>query len=101
MPTYTVDFEVGEPETITLPTHLQSGEYLVRVEHDGSVEISGDRDGLLYLAEVLVRCAIGGYLPEFHVHIPLSTAERGPNLDARPELTIYGANAKGGHLASR
>lgn len=100
MPTYTVAFELRQADTLELPAHLLAGgRYRVKTEGDGSVEISGNRDGLLYLAEVLVRCAIGGFSPGFHVHVPLSGDERGPNLEARPELTIYCADPRGRHLA--
>lgn len=100
MPTHSIDFEVRRPDTIDLPVHLlESGKYEVVVDKAGGVEISGNRNGLLYLAEVLVRCAIGSYDPGFHVHLPLSSRTLGPNIDARPELTLFGADPRGRHLA--
>ncbi len=90
MPSYSITFDVRRPDTIEFPAHLlQSGRYELRVGEGGGVELTGNRDGLLYLAEVLVRFAIGGYVSDFHAHLPLNSDEGGPNVDSRPELTIY------------
>jgi hypothetical protein len=91
MPSYKIEFQVGRRDTIEFPAQLlESGNYEIKVgSADGSVEIIGNRDGLLYLAQVLVRFAIGGYSPGFHAHLPLSSAALGPSLQAAPELTIY------------
>jgi hypothetical protein len=100
MPTYSVSFDVSRADTLDLPVSLlDKGKYQVKADKDGSVEISGNRDGLLYLAEVLVRCAIGSYKPGFHLHLPLDSDVRGPNVDASPELTIHAASPRGRHLA--
>lgn len=94
MPSYTISFDVRRPDTVDLPAALLSdGTYTLKVEEDGSVEIIGNRDGLLYLAEVLVRCALGKYTAGQHVHLPLDGSFSGPNLDASPELTIYSATS--------
>lgn len=95
MPSYTISFEVRRPDTVDLPTALLSqGAYQFTVDEDGSVEIAGNRDGLLFLSEVLVRCALGEYTAGQHVHLPLDSRDSGPNLDASPELTINAATAK-------
>jgi hypothetical protein len=92
VPSYTITFDVRRPDTMDLPSSLLSnGVYKLAVAEDGSVEIAGNRDGLLYLAEVLVRCAIGEYTAGHHVHFPLDSSHSGPNLDASPELTIHAA----------
>ena len=92
MPSYTISFDVGRADTLELPSVLLTeGTYRLNVEEDGSVELSGNRDGLLYLAEVLVRCALGEYVVGQHVHLPLDGSFSGPNLDASPELTIHAA----------
>jgi hypothetical protein len=89
VPTYNIAFDDHRPDTLELPAALlAAGVYTLEVENDGSVEISGNRDGLLYLAEVLVRCALGEFVAGHHVHLPLDSRTSGPNLDARPELTI-------------
>lgn len=94
MPTHTISFDVRRADTMELPSALLAdGSYRITVENDGSVEITGNRDGLLYLAEVLARCAIGEYARGHHVHLPLDSSVLGPNTDARPELTIYAASS--------
>lgn len=93
MPEYCVAFEDPKPDSLDFPYRLlRTGSYKVAVDEDRSVTITGNRDGLLYLAEVLVRCAISGYAPGFHVHLSLGSAVRGPNVDCSPELTVYGAD---------
>lgn len=94
MPEYVVSFTNPRRNSMDLPAALlvDGGRYVVSTESDGSVNILGNRNGLLYLAEVLVRCAIGGHGVGFHVHLPLDSSVDGPNVDARPELTIYGAD---------
>ena len=100
MPTYSISFEVARADTLDLPVRLlDTGKYQIKVEKEGGIEITGNRDGLLYLAEVLVRCAIGSYEPGFHLHLPLDSATQGPNVDASPELTINAASPRGRHLA--
>lgn len=93
MPSHVISFEVGRPDTIDFPSHLLTdGRYEFTVGEDRSVEIKGNRDGLLYLAEVLVRFALGGYAPDFHAHLPLDSEVDGPNTDNQPELTIFAPN---------
>ncbi len=95
MPTYTIDFCVPEPSTIELPQHLlrDGGKYAVEVK-DGDVTIWGNSAGLLYLAEVIVRCAIGGHPSTLHVHLPQdgSVARKGPTVGIQPELTIFASD---------
>jgi hypothetical protein len=67
------------------------GRYAVQIR-DGDVYISGNTDGLLYLAEVLVRCATGGYVDSFHVHLPFDSAADPPTGEVRPELVIFAAS---------
>jgi hypothetical protein len=90
MPEYCVAFEVKRPNRLDLPAELlERGHYRVEADRDGSVTFFGNQDGLLYLANVLVRCALGGYTPDFHVHLPVDSSVQGPNIDLKPELTIY------------
>lgn len=91
MPEYTVAFEVEKPNRIHLPAELlaDDGQYRVECETDGSVNVFGNKNGLLYVANVLIRCALGEYEPGFHVHLPLDSSMAGPNINASPELTIY------------
>jgi hypothetical protein len=91
MPEYCVSFGDPKPDSLEYPFRLlRTGWYKAVVDHLG-VTITGNRDGLLYLAEVLVRCAISGYEPGFHVHMSLDSSVKGPNIDCSPELTVYGA----------
>jgi len=78
---------------MTLPYKLlaNGGRYAVQIR-DGDVYISGNTDGLLYLAEVLVRCATGGYVDSFHVHLPFDSAADPPTGEVRPELVIFAAS---------
>ncbi len=71
MPEYTISFEVKEANTIELPNQrYAAGRYRVEADEKGGVDVFGNREGLLYLAEVLVRCALGDHKAGFHVHIP-------------------------------
>jgi hypothetical protein len=96
MPAYTVSFVTRRQDSMELPAHLihSGGEYRVEPGPGGGIAILGNRDGLLYLAEVLIRAAIGEYDQEFHLHLPLDSRREGPNTDARPELTIYAAQKR-------
>ena len=81
MPEHIIRFDVKEPATIELPNRrFAGGHYRVQVDSDGGVDVFGDRDGLLYLAEVLARCALGGYKPGFHVHLPTRGVASGPDV---------------------
>jgi|HubBroStandDraft_2_1064218.scaffolds.fasta_scaffold2433971_1 hypothetical protein len=94
MPEYRVAFEVEKANTIHLPAELLAdGHYRVECESDGSVNVFGNKNGLLYIANVLIRCALGGYEPGFHVHLPLDSSVKGPNVNASPEFTIYSPDA--------
>ncbi len=94
MPDYRVAFDVRRPNAIDLPAELlRDGKYRVECESDGSVNLFGNKDGLLYLANVLIRCALGGYQSGFHVHVPLNSSVSGPNVDSSPDLTIYAPGA--------
>lgn len=93
MPQHCITFEPIDRRTMKLPSDkLEAGRYVVQVEQGGSVTVLGNRDGLLYLAEVIVQCALGEYERGFHVHLPLSSNVHGPNIDMQPELTIYAAD---------
>jgi hypothetical protein len=92
MPEYCVSFDQPKANTLVFPSDLQTtGWYNVDIDDSLGVTVTGNRDGLLYLAELLVRCAITGYDPGFHVHMALNSAKRGPNIDCSPELTLYAA----------
>ena len=97
MASYETNFDVADSKTIELPQHLLAtgGKYTVDVA-DGGVTIWGNELGLLYLAEVLIRCAKGGYVPTLHVHLPLDTSmsSGGPNVTAEPELTVFAADPR-------
>jgi hypothetical protein len=92
MPEYRIAFEVKKADTMDLPAELlRRGRYVVTTKSNGDVLVRGSKDGLLYLAEVLARCALGGYREGFHVHVPLDSNETGPNTEMKPELTLYSA----------
>lgn len=96
MPKYEIEFAVSAPDTLDYPHHLlRTGHYTIETDPHRGVSVVGTRDGLLYLAEVLVRCALSDFDPSFHVHLPLDSRDAGPNLDARPELTVFGAQSPG------
>lgn len=89
MPSHQINFAVPRSDTIEFPSHLLAkGRYKLVVSADDSVEIEGNRDGLLYLAEVFARFALGGYQSGFHAHLPLDSEYGGPNVNNRPELTV-------------
>ena len=90
MPKHEVSFDLQDPSVIDFPAHLleQGGRYIVKVVRGGSVDIVGNRDGLLYLAELLVRLALGERVRGFHVHLDFDSNTEGPNVDLRPELTF-------------
>lgn len=91
MPEHTIKFDVTDRNTMHLPSNLlrEGGRYRVEVR-DGDVYVSGNKDGLLYLAEVLVRSAIGGFTETFHVHLPQDSTSGPPTgKGIRPELVIF------------
>lgn len=95
MPSHTVQFEVADPASMDLPFQLlaDGGKYTIEVA-DAGVTVWGNSKGLLYLAEVLTRCAIGGYAETFHVHLPLdTTAGPGGPAEDKPEFTVFAADA--------
>jgi len=95
VPTHTISFEVADPSIIELPQHLlrEGGRYSVEVGA-GDVTIWGNAQGLLYLAEVLVRCALGEHTLGLHVHLPqdASVMHEGPATSIQPELTVFAAD---------
>lgn len=94
MPEYTVEFETSpDARTMTLPHKLlaSGGRYTVQIR-DRDVYISGNTDGLLYLAEVLVRCAKGEYVDSFHVHLPFDSEAGPPTGEIHPELVVFAAS---------
>jgi len=96
MPQYQLAFDVKKSNTIELPAELLAlGHYRLECESDGSINLYGNRDGLLYVANVLIRCALGGYDPGFHVHLPTDSSADGPNIDLKPEFTIYASDSGG------
>ena len=93
MPEHTINFEVKAANTIELPNRrYAAGRYRVHTEPDGSVDIFGNREGLLYLAEILVRCALGGHTSGCHVHLPRRGVAAKPDVSGEPELTVYSAS---------
>lgn len=92
MTDFVISFDSGSPDTIELPNHrYAAGKYRIDVDAAGGVDVFGDRDGLLYLAEVIVRCALGSHSAGFHVHLPKDGVASGPDTTGAPELTIYSA----------
>ena len=88
MPEYHIRFD-STHDTIQFPTQLlKRGRYRIGVE-ENDVSIYANKDGLLYLAEVFVRCALGEHSKGFHLHLPMSSDEKGPNVNMRPELTLH------------
>lgn len=91
---YRITFDKVRDDTVVLPAALlQEGKYLLTVSEHGDIVVQGNCDGLLFLAEVLARHALGGFTAGFHTHLPLDSSSKGPNTDGAPELTIYGAEA--------
>lgn len=90
MPSHRFSWVVSDPSQMELPSHLlENGRYVVEVR-DGDVYVFGNRDGLLYLAEVIARCALGGYAEGFHIHLPMdSRAEPG---EAADEIAVFAAS---------
>jgi len=95
MPEYSTRFTVPDNRTIEFPHELlsQGGWYEIQ-QHDGDTYVNGNRNGLLYLAEVLIRCAIGNYVEGFHVHLALSPDQEsgGPSQQPIDELVVFGAS---------
>lgn len=88
---YTMKFDPPDRNTMHLPVQLlrDGGRYLVQVR-DGDVYVSGNKNGLLYLAEVLVQAAVGEFSETFHVHLPLDSAAGPPSpVEARSELVVF------------
>lgn len=67
-----ITFSESESATMALPQELinRGGRYLVRIDGD-DVYVWGNREGLLFLGEALVRSALGKHPEGFHVHLPL------------------------------
>lgn len=83
--------QVGR-DALRLPNSRHAGgHYSIRGEGDGSVEIMGDRAGLLYLAEVIASCALADLSPGFHVHLPTEGVASEPDLSGGPEVTVFSA----------
>lgn len=77
---------------VKLPSRrFSSGTYRIITDSAGGVDVFGNRDGLLYLAEVIVRCALGNHSDGFHVHLPNAGVSQQPDVSGEPELTIYSA----------
>lgn len=94
MPDYCVTFQVKTEHEMQIPDHLleEGGKYLLKQEGP-DVYVWGNTLGLLYLAEILIRCAKGGYAQGFHVHLP---ADRRAPVDIaeqaqRAELVLFAA----------
>ncbi len=97
MPEYTINFETPDPRSMELPYELlrDGGQYYVEVL-SGDVYVSGNKEGLLYLAELIARCAIGGYEEYFHVHVSMNSTQSGRPSDTEgpiSELVIFAANS--------
>jgi hypothetical protein len=94
MPEHIVKFDMpSDATTMMLPQELlaEGGRYAVQIR-DGDVYVTGNTSGLLYLAEVLVRCAKGGYVDSFHVHLPFTSDAGPPTTAIRPEVVIFAAS---------
>jgi hypothetical protein len=92
MPEHCFSFQVTDPNLLDFPTHLmQQGRYSIEVR-DGDVFVYGNRDGLLYLAEVIARCAIGDFARGFHVHLPLESGTA-PG-EPKDEIAIFAAEGQ-------
>lgn len=92
MPEHRIDFEVRDATTVELPNRRYAeGKYRFSVDEGGGVQVFGNRDGLLYLADVFARLALGQYPPGLHVHLPDAGVAHGPDLSGRPEITVYSA----------
>lgn len=89
---FTFRTEQDGRDAIRLPnTRHAGGQYSIRGDSDGSVEIMGDRAGLLYLAEVIASCALADLSPGFHVHIPVEGVATEPDVSGGPEVTVFSA----------
>ncbi len=90
MPTHRISFEVSNPKVIELPAHRlrNGGRYSVEAR-DGDLYVFGNKEGLLYLSDLLAMLALGDYEKGFHVHIPaqgsLAAGETGD------EIVMFGA----------
>jgi hypothetical protein len=95
MPEYSTRFTVPDNQTIELPNELlnQGGWYEIQ-DNNGDIYVNGNRNGLLYIAEVLIRCATGNYVEGFHVHLPLLSDHASGGAPQQPidELVIFGAS---------
>ena len=59
-----------------------------------AVSTSPAGNGLLYLANILVQCALAGFTPGWHIHLRLDSKDAtGPNVTCAPELTVYAAGS--------
>lgn len=91
---FVLETEPGS-SSVSLPTHLLAvgGRYQVQVS-DGDVYVAGNREGLLYLAEAIAACALGGFQDGFHMHLPLSAESSDAISDGtEPELILFGASS--------
>lgn len=94
MPQQTVQFEIKNPRSLALPHELLDGGGRYKLEvRDGDVNVWGNRNGLLYLGQVLIRCAIGGLVDTFHVHIPQDSSQSKAE-EAKDELLVFAADEK-------
>ena len=92
MTTYEIAIQAGSASSLTLPGHLLSGGGQYRLDQTpAGITLTANRDGLLYLAEILVQLALAGLDKAYHVHLRLDSRLSGPNVDAEPELTIFAA----------
>lgn len=94
MPEHITRFDVPDKATMRLPYEFlaSGGQYSIQ-QRDGDVYVSGNEAGLLYLAEVIVRCAKGEYVKGFHIHLPLDSGEGPPTGDSiRSELVVFAAS---------
>jgi hypothetical protein len=77
---------------MVLPQELLSsgGKYQIEIR-DGDIYVVGNTNGLLYLAEVLIRCAKGKLVESTHVHLPLDSVHETLTTDIQPELVVFAA----------
>lgn len=78
---------------MSLPYELLAagGKYCVEVR-DGDVYVWGNKEGLLYLGDLIIRSAIGNLAEGVHTHIPLDSSEKS-KVEPSAELLVFAADA--------
>jgi len=86
--------QLARDEIRTPNAKYAQGQYQIRTDSEGSIQVFGDRQGLLYIAEVIATCAVGDLSSGFHVHIPCNGVAAGPTDMGEKELTVYSASTR-------